>query len=160
MNLRYRDAITEFQKALKLDPQNSLTKLSLAQSMLEAGDTASALPLLQDYTCQHPQDYPGYYALGRAYRMLGDYAKSLGPLRRAAELQPKDYDAHYSLGLALAHSGQLDEAAQELKIAENLNPNAPEAPYQLSFVSQERRTGPGRERDAGLYRGTGPGQTR
>jgi tetratricopeptide (TPR) repeat protein len=97
---KYPDAITEFQKALTLDPGLDHTKVLLALSYFDSGDFTRATPLLEK-AYQTMKDDPVVAAhLGLAYLRLEKDEKALAVLSHWSELEPDSADALYFKGKA------------------------------------------------------------
>jgi tetratricopeptide (TPR) repeat protein len=130
----FRPATEEYREALRLDPANDLTRLSLVKTLNILGSYDQALPLIQDYTHRHGQEFEGQWLLGEVLRGQGNYAEAVQPLRRAVLMQPHHYDAQYNLGFVLAKTNQHEEALKCFRTAVQLRPDSTQARYQLSLV--------------------------
>jgi tetratricopeptide (TPR) repeat protein len=133
-HFRYKEARSEYEQTLRIDPNNSSAKLSLSKVALEMDEATAAIPIVQDYISRVPGDYEGYLVLGQAYRRQGYFAKAEEQLRRAVKLKPGNYDVQFNLGMVLARDGRTEEAIHELEAAKKLNPNAAGAHYELSHI--------------------------
>lgn len=97
---KYPPAITEFQKALALDPHLDHTKILLALSYFDSGDFLRATPLLEK-AYQTMKDDPVVAAhLGLAYLRQEQDDKALVVLSHWVELEPGSADALYFKGKA------------------------------------------------------------
>ena len=100
MSNKFPHAITEFQKALELDPHLDHTKVLLALSYFDSGEIVRATPLLEK-AYQTNKDDPIVAAhLGLAYLRQEKDEKALAVLSHWVELQPNSPDALYFKGKA------------------------------------------------------------
>ena len=100
MGAKYPRAISEFQKALQLDPHLDHTKVLLALSYFDTGDIAAATPLLEK-AYQANKDDPIITAhLGLAYLRQQKDEKAFAVLSHWVELEPGSPDALYFKGKA------------------------------------------------------------
>jgi tetratricopeptide (TPR) repeat protein len=100
MSNKYPHAITEFQKALELDPHLDHTRVLLALSYFDSGEIVRATPLLEK-AYQTNKDDPIVAAhLGLAYLRQEMDEKALAVLSHWVELEPNSPDALYFKGKA------------------------------------------------------------
>jgi len=131
---RYREAASEFQEALRLDPRDDVARVSYVKALAVLAEFSTALPVAQDYVRRKPDDSEGLYLMGVVDRGLGNYAEAETMLTRSVELNPKYYDARYNLGFVLAKRGKTAGAREQLERALELNPSSSEARFQLAAV--------------------------
>ncbi|MEJ2565536.1 MAG: PEP-CTERM system TPR-repeat protein PrsT [Gammaproteobacteria bacterium] len=113
---RSRDAIVQYEKLLKLAPQNVLALNNLAYLYGRAGDSR-ALSIAKQAFKLAP-DNPGVQdTLGWILVDHGEFSHAIELLRKAVTSMPKEGMMHYHLGVALARSGQKVEAKKELQAA-------------------------------------------
>ena len=72
--------------------------------LVEAGDTAGALALLEALIAAAPEDDSLYFERGKLYWRLGERSKATGDYLRAAALNPDSPAA-----VALEHAGDIEE---------------------------------------------------
>jgi tetratricopeptide (TPR) repeat protein len=103
MEASYPRAITEFRRALELDPRLDRAQVLLALSYFDSGDFERAIPLLEK-AYQTKKDDPIVVAhLGLAYMRQQNDDKALALLSRWAELDPTNTDALYFKGKAATY---------------------------------------------------------
>jgi tetratricopeptide (TPR) repeat protein len=114
----YPRAITQFRKALELDPHLDRTPILLALTYFDSGEFERAVPLLEK-AYQTRKDDPVVVAhLGLAYLRQNKDDKALAMLSHWAELEPKSPDALYFKGKASVYVAsdsfdQLSKAAPD-----------------------------------------------
>ena len=139
-HLQYREAAAEYQETL-LSPGgagNVTALVSLAKALMELDDFSPALPYLQTYSRQRPEDPEAHFLLGEARRGLGQYTEAEKEFRLAVKMDPDDYKSHYKLGYVLARLGKNNEAVEQLDEAKKLKPDAPETLYELGLLLANR----------------------
>ncbi len=131
---RYREAASEFEQALKIDPNNNAARASCIKSLIILGQMNDALPMAQEHLRRNPKDPEALYLLGAVQREQGNYAEAEHALAKAVALQPNFYDSRYDLGFVLAKLGRRAEARTQLEQALKLRPDSSEARFQLASV--------------------------
>ena len=86
-----------------------------AVKLVEAGDYAGAIPLLQKAIAADPTNADAHNYLGFSHRKLGNVDVALTHYGKALELKPKHRGANEYLGELYLELGQLDKAKERLK---------------------------------------------
>src|SRR5579863_3931402 len=131
---RYEDAATEFEKALRLNPHDDLTRAAYLQNLLLRSKFEVALPIAQAYHRNRPDDFETVYLLGVIERELNNYAEAKKFLLQASKMNPQHYATRYNLGVVYAKLGEPAAARTELEEAVRLEPVSAEAHFQLASV--------------------------
>ena len=97
---RYDDAVTNYRKALALNPQLPGLQMNLGLALFKAKDFKSSIKPFTAELNKHPDDQRLTILLGMAHYGMGDYFVAIPYLRKAAERDPQSLP----LRLALAHS--------------------------------------------------------
>jgi len=116
------EAISEFRKALELDPQSAHAHDNLGTVLAEKGDLLEALVEYVAALAADPESPTAHHYLASFLAGQGQDL-ALAQYRRALELEYDFPDAHLNLALALAERGQLEEAVAELEIAHGQLPD-------------------------------------
>jgi len=133
-------ALEAGQKAVNLDPNDSLALSSLAEALTFSGRPAEAPPLLQQAMRLSPHEWFWYeFHLAHADYLSGDAEAASKRLELIVSERPDFMFAHFLLGVIRAASGRLDEARRSLAEVRRLNPQ-----YKLEAA---RRTLPYRDED-------------
>ena len=114
---QFSQAVTDFQQALKLAPDNLDANRGLLLSYLHAGQLADAVALGQETTNRWPQDAELWHWLGLAYFKSGRNADALEALQRSETLGRKGFGIHFDVALVLLEQNQDAAAADELEAA-------------------------------------------
>ena len=120
-----------------IDPKDKVAvanDLHEAIVLVENGEVAQALPLLERVTESDPQIPMAQLQLGVARCRLRQYARAIPPLQKAIAMQPEAMNAHYEMGLALYETGDLKTAAGHFEIVVQRMPKFADARFSLGSV--------------------------
>ncbi|HKV39223.1 MAG TPA: tetratricopeptide repeat protein [Blastocatellia bacterium] len=106
-------AISEFQKAIGVDPANKAANLNLATLQIAKKDYVSALHFLQAAHVERSQDPLALYELTEAYFGAGDDRAAHETATLLAKLPKLEPAVHFSLGLLMAQHEDYNLAAQQ-----------------------------------------------
>ena len=110
----HEKAIAEFERAVSLDPNDPRGYMFLADSLISAGRSEEAIPLLKKSMRLSPlsQNFASMclYRLGRAYRTMGQYKEALSALKKALDIRPNFFAIHVNLAATYIHLGREEEA--------------------------------------------------
>ena len=87
-----------------------------AAKLVEAGDYADAIPLLQKTVAKDTKNADAYNLLGYSHRKLGDVETALANYGKALELDPEHRGANEYLGELYLELGRLDAARERLEV--------------------------------------------
>ncbi len=90
-----------------------------AVKLVDAGDYAGAIPLLQKALAADPTNANAHNYLGFSQRKLGNVDVALIQYRMALELNPKHRGANEYLGELYLDLGQLDKAKERLAVLDD-----------------------------------------
>jgi tetratricopeptide (TPR) repeat protein len=135
-------AISVYQEAISIQPNNPVVYLSLARVQIFAGQYEAALTNAENALLLSTNSSIANALRGWAQTKLGDYALAEVALKKAIEIDPNNGQAHayYAelLGeMYLANTGPfgaIDLAIEESRVATSLSPNSMEANYARGFI--------------------------
>lgn len=115
------EAVSEFQKAVQLDPSSTHALNNLGAIYSEKGELTLALKSFLAAIEADSADPDPYHYLGS---FLAAHAMELSnqAYRRAIELADEFPEAHLNLAINLADSGKLEEALGQLELAQKQDP--------------------------------------
>jgi tetratricopeptide (TPR) repeat protein len=116
----WNGATAEFEKALKLDPNDPYTKYFQARIAYSQNQVDRAIHLYEEVINSDRPIFDTYQRLGQAYLRKGDLAKALETTQAALQQTPWDGAVHYQLARIYQRAGRLDEARQEFESADRL----------------------------------------
>lgn len=115
-------------------PDNPAAAERAGQLLLEAGDGAAAVPLLESAVKRSPTS-ANRLALATAYFKTKDYDKGLAVLDAAIQTDANNYDLRMLAGRALRDEKKYPQAAQQFLAAAQLKPSAVEPWSELAAVA-------------------------
>ena len=132
----FSGAISEYQRALELDPKLPGLHFEIGEAILRNGvDEASQQKAEKEFVLaltENPHDPHSEFELGQIGFMRSNLPEALKHYSRAVELQPAFVDAQLALGKVLNEMHQPQEAVKHLIAAIQLDPENSSAHYQLS----------------------------
>ena len=134
---RFEEAISDFQRALKLrsDYVEAENNLGLAWQGLRKLDRAKeAFQAAIDWQRDHPSDAQPYLNLGSLLVQQGQTADAVSRLETAAGLSPKNPKIHEELGKAYEILNDLPRAREQLEEAVRLAPDVSGLHFKLGRI--------------------------
>ena len=119
----YQAAISEWQKALKLQPDDIRSHFVYGETLLRANRLDDGIAELRIAARLNPEFAEAHNNLGVALGRAGHEEESVKELRLALQINPDYPEAHNNLGLALLEKGQNEEAEIEFRSSLHLDPN-------------------------------------
>jgi tetratricopeptide (TPR) repeat protein len=136
-------AQTEFEAAIRLEPQRSLSHVALVLILLQMDRPAEAVTVLRQRTSVDP-DYLTLWFLGEALNRAGvaegsaEEKEAVDALSRSVQMKPNVPQSRILLAKLLARRGALDLAEEHLTRALELDPGNVNATYQLAQICQKK----------------------
>jgi len=127
-------AVTEFQRALAINPRNSEAHENLGTSLCLEGRYDEGIKQFQEAVSIDPDDASAYTNLGLALEQKGQDKSAIEQLRTALAIDPTSVQAHYELGNVLARKGQANLAAEQFLDVLQIKPDHAEARINLGVV--------------------------
>ncbi len=131
---RFKEALDALQIAVRLKPDDPLTRYNLGVTYASLGQTDRAAVAFQDAIRLKPDDPITHYNLGILHHLQGDHEAAISPLQTAVRLKPDFAVAYLTLGIALANTQSLTRAEDALREAIRLSPENADAHYNLGVV--------------------------
>lgn len=133
---RFEDAISEFLKVIRIDPEIEQPYVFLGRMLDQAGTRLPEITgLYEKWHANDPKNAEAQLLLAKALlaeHTGTDRAESL--LRGAIQSKADDWESHYELGVLLAGKHSYKEAGDELRRSIELDPKQPIAHYHLARV--------------------------
>lgn len=135
-------AITVYQDAINIQPNNPVVYLSLARVQIFAGQYEAALVNAENALLLSSNSSMAYALRGWALTRLGDYPLAEVAIKKAIEIDPNNGQAHAYYAELLGEMylsntgpfGAIDLAIEESRVATSLSPNSMEANYARGFI--------------------------
>jgi tetratricopeptide (TPR) repeat protein len=118
---KYRDMIQTCNKALRIEPNDSLTYQNRAVAQFRLGHYQEAIKDFTEALKRNEKDATAYYNRAIAYGMVGDHEKAIEDGIKAIELNPEDGSAYANRGVDYIAAGKFNEAVNDFNRAVTLN---------------------------------------
>ena len=110
-----KDAVTAYQQAVDLDPDNLDAHRALAQALLNNNQLEDALHAYQEISSADPQDAQALVRIAECERRQGHYEPALATLKKAQALSSDTDEILFNEGLTLDSLGRYAESAKVLE---------------------------------------------
>lgn len=124
---RHAEAITQYEAAIQLAPDDPGSHYNLALGLSRTGRTDEAVGQYLEALHINPSFAEAHSSLGNALVALGRIEQGISHYQEAIRLKPTYAEAHYNLGVAFFQAGQLDKSRVCFEAAIRLNPEYAEA---------------------------------
>jgi tetratricopeptide (TPR) repeat protein len=125
-------AISEFQEALRLMPDDASIQYNLGVALTMKGQDDAAARYFQAAIRLKPNYAEPHSFLGLALNKKGQTNAAISEFEAAIRIDPDNSEAHNYLGNLLALKGQTDEAISQFQKTLRLKPNYADAHYNLA----------------------------
>lgn len=120
---KYDEAITEFDNAIKINPNSANTYYDRGVIYDKKGDLDQAILDFSKAIEIDPNLTDAYYNRGFDYYKRGDSEKAISDYNKVIELSPNSVDAYYGRGLVYSKTGNLEQAISDYDKAIEIRPN-------------------------------------
>jgi Flp pilus assembly protein TadD len=124
-NKDYAKAVSAFRMAVKIRPDDRLSRIVLGMALFVQHDFDGALVEYREAVRLDPSSAEGHEVLGSMLRYKGDVEGAILEYREAVRLKPEFAQAHLGLADALLEKNEIDNAFGELHDALRLKPSDP-----------------------------------
>jgi tetratricopeptide (TPR) repeat protein len=128
---RYADAIEQYRKAIKLNPDDEDSHYNLGLALAKAGDSTGARKEYEEALRISPEHPEAHMNLGNLLAAERKFDEAISHFKMALQSTPEDPAIHNDLGNALARQGKLPEAISAFEAALKLKPDYAEAHYNV-----------------------------
>jgi tetratricopeptide (TPR) repeat protein len=128
-------AVSEFRKAIQLDPKYPRAHALLGYSILEFRGEEAYPQARLEFECElklHPDDYNSLLLLGISAVALRDFPAAEAALLHASRLRPDEFFAYLYLGETYSETKRLPQAVEALEKYIRLVPAPEEVPRDVS----------------------------
>jgi tetratricopeptide (TPR) repeat protein len=119
---KFREAITSFDKALKIDPKNAKAYRNKGNALDDLGDKAGAIKCFDEALRINPEYAMAYHGKGNALYSLGDKAGAIKCYDEALRINPELAQAYNNKGVTLDDLGDKAGAIKCYDEALRINP--------------------------------------
>ena len=125
------EAISQYQKALQINPDFADAHLNLGTALFQKGSVDEAIVHFQKALQIKPGFAEAHLNLGTALIKKGSVDEAIVHFQKALQIDPDYAEAHYNLGNALIIKGNVDEAIIHFQKALQIKPDFAEAHLNL-----------------------------
>jgi tetratricopeptide (TPR) repeat protein len=130
-------ALREYERSLRITPQNPYPRLALAAMLVRDHVNEQATRELESIRTDHPDFVPGLVALARLYEQQEDWRRAANVYGDLLKLDPVNPEYWNNLGTLDAQMGIYDQAALAFQRALQLSPNYEPAQENLNGLRQQ-----------------------
>lgn len=131
---RLRDALTEFEKAVELDPRAVDARIGIGDVYKQEGDLPKAERWYGQAADVGPDVFEAQYAHGLVLQLMQRYAEAIRAYLRALQIDPRSFDANMNVALAFVQVGQPEQGLPYAVRAVRLSPQSGPANYNMGVV--------------------------
>ncbi len=133
--LKYQDARTYLEEAVRLKPGYREAQLLLADTLVGLDQPAQAIPLLRELEASGFEPGHTAYIMGLAYLKEKNYSQAADYFRRAQQEPSLAQTAKIQEALALAGAYRVRDAKRIMAEAVGINPESPAAGFAQGYAS-------------------------
>ncbi|MDD5298546.1 MAG: tetratricopeptide repeat protein [Rhodocyclaceae bacterium] len=116
-------AISDFRRAIELDPENRLAYRDLCLALVQQGDPVQARRVILRGLSVAPLFPDFHYYLGNLYSLDNDYEKAIASYQKALALKPDFAEVRFNLGILRRKSGEFERAEAGYRDALTIHPD-------------------------------------
>jgi tetratricopeptide (TPR) repeat protein len=120
-NKKYTQSLSPFQKALTLEPENSVAQLNLARAFNFSGEKEKALPLYRSILSIR-SDRKIQIEMADLLFDIQQFPESFLIFQQILKEQPELWEVRFKLATGLYRQKEFDQAAQQLEILVKMRP--------------------------------------
>ncbi len=124
---RAAEAVAQYEKALRIDPEFADAHNDLGSALYEIGRREEAVTHYQQALRIKPEFAEAHFNWGVALAQTGQIREAMGHYEQALRINPEFAEAHNNLGIALYQAGQRDAAMEHYQQALRFKPDFAEA---------------------------------
>ena len=138
----WENAAANFQKVLKLRPNDALARYNLGRAFMASSKFEEARQQFARYVEARPDDASGHCALGMTLAALEQTSEAKQQFERSIALAPDQTESYFRLGLVDLNAKNLDEASTNLRQALGRDPKHAGALSALGRVAFQQKRYP------------------
>ncbi len=129
---RVDEAVSQFDKALEIQPGYAVAHNNLGNAFLRLGRAADSYAHLQKALEFDPNNAEAHNNMGNTLVQMGRADDAAAHYRKAVEIDPSYVEAHNNLGALSLQTGRFDESIAHLQKALTINPDNADAHNNLA----------------------------
>ncbi|HVM59966.1 MAG TPA: tetratricopeptide repeat protein [Verrucomicrobiae bacterium] len=128
------EAIREYQRAVRIDPEYARAQHCLGYELLQAGRLPESIEHFEEALRSTPGASATHNDLGSAFERQGRMADAERHYEQAVQTDPRNSAAHNNLANVLAQRGDIEDAIRHYEEALQIDPDYGEAHCNLGIV--------------------------
>ncbi len=112
----FQEALLEYRNALKLDPQNSLHTLGMAECLNQLNRLTEAHDYFEKTVLLDPLQPQANLQLGKNYYSIGDHDKAQKHAEKVIQFDPQNIEAHLLRAASFIRTGDLNAAREQAAV--------------------------------------------
>lgn len=128
------EAITNYEKAIQIDPSYTEALLDLGNAFLQKGEMDRAMGQYQKTLGINPRHAEAHSNLGFVLHQEKRLDEAIAQYLEALEIKPDMLETRLNLGVAFQQKGELDKALDQFQKAVDINPDSPKALNDLGLA--------------------------
>ncbi len=121
---RLEDALKEYEKAIKVRPNNARLYCAMGNAYQRRGEIDEAEKAYRKAIGISPQYLKAHESLAWVYEKKGEKEKAIKSIKEAVKISPKNPDRLIKLGKALLNTGRREEAKEAFDQAVKIDPDS------------------------------------
>ena len=138
----YQQARSEFEAAVKLNPQQADGYIFLGVAENQLGNLSAAVSALREALRLDPNSEAAHYNLALSLLRQEKIDEAIEQLQQVVRINPRNPTARYNLGLLLEGKGRFKESVEHLEAARAGRPNDPAVLVHLVNATFKAGDGP------------------
>ncbi|HEY7317564.1 MAG TPA: tetratricopeptide repeat protein [Candidatus Binatia bacterium] len=134
---RFDEAIDQFQRTLRINPNDADAAYNLGNALAQQGKFAAAATQLEQALKIKPGHAMAAYDLGNIRVKQGRVNEAIDQFQQALKSDPDLASAHYNLAQIFSKEGKLDNAIRHYHLALRIDPRHVKARYYLAVALAE-----------------------
>ena len=130
----YDEAITQFKKALEIDPLYTLGPVLSGNIYTDAENYQDKIKEFQEVIEMNREYARAHNYLGLAYLQQKNYSVAKHSLQESIKINPKYAKAHNNLGVLYEEMGDTAKAIESYQMAHRVDPENPESLFNLGLA--------------------------
>ncbi|HAM37976.1 MAG TPA: hypothetical protein DCP53_01045 [Elusimicrobia bacterium] len=131
---KFKEAITDYNKAIKLDNNYIKAYYYRAESYKSTKNFTNAIADINTIISFNSGNAVAYYARGNVYKSSRDYNNAIYDYNKCIKINPMFSNAYNHLGIVYCEQKEYKKAIKAYKKAIKINPNFAEAYYNLGLT--------------------------
>lgn len=128
---RLREALSEFERAIELNPMAIDAHIGIGDIYRGEGDLPRAESAYRQAANLGPSSFQAQYAHALVLQIMERYAEAVRAYQRALQINPRDFKANMNIGLAFVQLGKPEQGLPYAERATRLNPESGPAHHNL-----------------------------